>query len=68
MATINQVIGGLQILAAKGLGDTHNICADHDVITAGHDVGIGLSDEEKAAMEALRWFWSEEFSAWAVYV
>lgn len=69
MATINNVIKGLTILAkytAKG-GDCYNISAEHDVIYAGPD-GEAVSAEDAAELEGIGWFLDKDVDSWAVFV
>lgn len=66
MATIRQVIEGLEVLAVYG--DDQYVNAEHDVIFAGHKVGKDdLSPAGKRAMEKSGWFWSDEADSWARY-
>jgi hypothetical protein len=65
MATINEVLGGLQILA-KYNGEKHDICAAHDIIYAG--AGVEVTPEEAVELDKLGWFFEKEFESWARFV
>lgn len=66
MATTKQVVGGLEILGRYGGADDHNICAEHDIIYAGH--GCVVSDDDRAKLEELGWHWDDDIDSWARFV
>ena len=68
MATLNQVIKGLEIFAKHGLGDEHDICAEHDIIYAGANANGQLTRDEYDQLEALGWHWDESVDSWACFV
>lgn len=64
MATIQQVIDGLKILARYG--NDQSAMGDHDVIYAAENVRKDtLTADERAAMEAAGWHRDDECEAWA---
>lgn len=65
MATLNEVIEGLQIFLKSG-GEASNICAEHDIIYASSDAD--LSKEDEKALEELGWFVDKESGSWARFV
>lgn len=64
MATMQAIRGGLEILAKYVKPDDHCIDAQHDIIYASPDSADAVSAEDKAALEALGWFWDTDCS-WA---
>jgi hypothetical protein len=68
MATLNQVIKGLEILVKYSGDGSHSICAEHDIIYAGPDVKEDLRDEDRKALEELGWHWAEDADSWARFV
>lgn len=65
MATINQVLRGLEVFA-KTRGDHFDVAAEHDIFLVQCD-GSQLSDDDTRILEANEWFQSEEFGCWAIY-
>lgn len=66
MATIRQVIDGLEVLAKHGDGYGQHVMGEHDVIYAAESVNRDtLSAEERVAMEAAGWHWDDETESWA---
>ncbi len=64
MATTRQVIEGLEILERyKDPASAGEVCAEHDVIYAGHDVSV--SEEDRARLDALGWHWDSGVDSWA---
>lgn len=63
MATLNQVIEGLQVFAKY---DEHNVCAEHDIIYA--RAYTDLTPEDTATLERLGWHWSKQADSWGVFV
>ena len=68
MATIDQVIKGLQIIAKYSGPDSRSIGAAHDIIYAGPDVKEDLTEEDKKALEELSWYWESDADSWACLV
>ena len=68
MASLNQVIKGLEILSKYDSknGDSHNICAEHDIIYAGP--GVEVSEEDKKILDDLGWHWDSSADSWARFV
>lgn len=67
MATINEVLGGLQILA-KYKGDKHEVNAEHDIIYACSIDSTPLTDEETRRLVELGWHVDSEYNCWACFV
>lgn len=68
MASFARVISGLQILERNlGKPGTGNVEAEHDEIFASGLEPSKLSDEDRAALDALRWRWNEELECWALF-
>lgn len=65
MATVKEVIEGLQILEKYGAGE---MSADHEVIYAGPDLSATISPEDLKRLDELGWFESEEFDCWSMFV
>lgn len=61
--TISKLQEGLVILAKYGDQD---LCVAHDMILIGPDASV-VSDEDKAALDALGWFEHDE-GGWAHFV
>jgi len=65
MATINDVIGGLQIFA-KYCGDKHNMGASHDILYVG--AGVEPTAEEVAELEKYGWHFDTSADSWARFI
>jgi hypothetical protein len=66
MATIRQVIDGLEILAKYGNGAAQHVMGEHDVIYGAEDVVRDtLTAEDAAAMKAAGWHWDDECESWS---
>jgi len=64
MATVDEIIEGLQIMKKYGTVET---AAEHDVFYAGPPSGTKMSAEDEKRLEALSWSWEEEFESWAIF-
>ena len=53
---MQDIVTGLLILLKYGEKD---ICAEHDIIYAGHDLHEEMSDEDKETMEKAGWLWND---------
>ena len=70
MATINEVLKGLEILSKYCDPDKHScISAEHDEICAGPDLlnGPKIPKADKAKLKALGWFIGE-YDCWQKFV
>lgn len=67
MATINDVIRGLEIFAKYGGGERHAVNAQHDEIFSGPADGHTISDADLAELDRRGWFIDEEHDAWAKF-
>ena len=66
MASMKQVIEGLQILAKYVENpDKSWVSAEHDQIWAGPDRGEVVSEEDKKALEDLGWFEDDDCGGWS---
>jgi hypothetical protein len=65
MATIAQLVGGLEILQEFNPGGI--VSAEHDVIYAhGPDPDEDkISKKDKRKLKNLGWYWDEKFQCWA---
>ena len=61
---MQDIITGLQILLKYG---EDAVCAEHDIIYAGHDCRDAMSNEDKEAMEKAGWFWNEESDSYSTF-
>jgi hypothetical protein len=61
MATFNQVVEGLQILAKYEDGN------EHDIIWAGR-ISPSLTEEEKKKLNDLGWHYDEDVERWGIFV
>ena len=62
---ISNLIAGLQIIAKY---DNNNVCAEHDVIYAGHSCWEDMSEEDCNAMETNGWHWDDDVQCYALFV
>jgi hypothetical protein len=67
MSTVNQVVAGLSIIA-KYSGDSNDIDAQHDMISAGAEAAEKMTDEEKLNMKAVGWSWDEHNKCFYIWV
>ena len=70
MASIKQIVGGLTILSKyySDPDDLCGICAEHDIIYAGHDVRESdVSEEDHAKLEELGWSFDDSLPSWYRY-
>ena len=65
MATINNVIAGLQVFAKYG-GEEH-IYAEHDVIYAKPPDGVTLTPEDEKTLKNVGWLFYETLDSWGVF-
>jgi hypothetical protein len=63
MTNIKQVAEGLNVISNYEDAD---IGVDHDIILVGPSIELTKEDTEK--LIALGWFFSSEFSCWAIFV
>lgn len=68
MATINEVLKGLQIIAKYEKEDPCGVSAEHDIIYAGWTVSDKLSQEDRDQLEQLGWHWDSSIDSWARFV
>lgn len=64
MATINQVLRGLEVFA-KTRGDHFDVAAEHDIFLVQCDAELSYDDTK--ILGANEWFLSEEFGCWAIF-
>jgi hypothetical protein len=65
MATINNVIAGLQVFAKYG-GEEY-ICAEHDVIYAQPPDGVTLTPEDEKTLTDAGWIFHKTLDSWGVF-
>lgn len=68
MATLDEVINGLQILQKYAGKESDRIDAQHDVIYAGpnlEELEGKITEEDKAKLEELGWHEDSEGDCWA---
>ncbi len=71
MATLKDVIGGLQIVAkyCKNGMDEDSTAAEHDILYAGVSGDKdAMSPEDIAQLDQLGWNWNDEYRCWAKWV
>lgn len=67
MATRKEIIDGLTIL--ERYPERHPcVAAEHDVVYADGPAPEDLKPEDAVAIEALRFFWDNDFRCWAHFV
>ena len=67
MATLNNIVGGLQVFAKYG-GDQHLASAAHEVLYAGTPAGVKLTAEEEKTLSDLGWRYNKTEESWSIFV
>lgn len=66
MATIRQVLAGLEILAKYG--DTDDVSCDHDELLAGGPSPEGMSLSDAYNLDKDGWLYDEQFESWKRHI
>ena len=66
MTRIQQIIAGLTIIA-KYEGSGYSVAAEHDIIYAGAEVSDKMTEEDKAAMLAAEWGYSDGLECYYIF-
>jgi hypothetical protein len=64
MNKIDKIIKGLQLLQAYG---AHTVEAQHDVIFAGVNDNIFISEKDKQKLISWGWHYSTEYNCWQIF-
>lgn len=65
MTTLTKIRRGLEILERAG---ATNVCAEHDEIYAGHNVGLDtLTEETMEELSELGWTYDSQVGSWRRY-
>ena len=67
MAKYSDVINGLSLFLELH-GDKHGVCAEHDILYAGHCEEGQLTDQQRGQLEEWGWHYDSTIDSWARFV